>query len=210
MIAKNFRMRTMNTRLKQRFSSLAAIFLRAAGIPPNLPPPVNIIPLPLTGCKGEITGVVSFNEKHRPTLKRDNFRDYHKCIERYNPEDCHFRNKNAPAPIMERERCFVCVYLISRSCSDEFFFERNLKHNYKEVLLAKEVASFTGYCPHTVTSWVNEKKLRAIALPQTYVVPKEYLINFLVSDYYNKSIIKKSQKHFTVLWEIYNLSRSGK
>lgn len=82
--------------------------------------------------------------------------------------------------------------------------------NYKEVLLSKEVAAFTGYCPRTVTSWVNEKKLRAIVLPQKYVVPKEYLINFLVSDYYNKSIIKKSQKHFTTLWEIYNLSRAGK
>ncbi len=82
--------------------------------------------------------------------------------------------------------------------------------NYKEALLSKEVAAFTGYCPRTVTSWVNEKKLRAIALPEKYVVPKEYLINFLVSDYYNKSIIKKSQKHFTVLWEIFNLSRSGK
>ncbi len=77
--------------------------------------------------------------------------------------------------------------------------------NYKEVLLSKEVAAFTGYCPRTVTSWVNEKKLRAIILPERYIVPKEYLINFLVSDYYNKSIIKKSQKHFTVLWEIYNI-----
>ena len=81
---------------------------------------------------------------------------------------------------------------------------------YKEVLLAKEVAEFTGYCLHTVTGWVNNKKLRAIALPERYIVPKEYLINFFVSDYYNKSIIKKTQKHFTMLWEIYNLSRAGK
>ncbi len=62
----------------------------------------------------------------------------------------------------------------------------------------------------TVTSWVNEKKLRAITLPERYIVPKEYLINFLVSDYYNKSIIKKPQKHFTMLWEIYNISKTGK
>lgn len=29
----------------------------------------------------------------RPTMKRNNFRDYHKYIEGYNPKDCHFQKR---------------------------------------------------------------------------------------------------------------------
>ena len=122
---------------------------------------------------------------------------------------------------LERKKRFGSSFSVDRAACINFmppeFDELTARRYYaekladnKEVLLAKKVAEFTGYCPRTVTDWVNNKKLRAIALPERYIVPKEYLINFLVSDYYNKSIIKKPHKHFTMLWEIFNISRAGK
>jgi hypothetical protein len=63
------------------------------------------------------------------------------------------------------------------------------------------VVSFTGYDRRTVTQWIRNGKLKALTLPQKYMIPKCYLIDWLCSDAYNATN-RKSCEHVDTLWEL--------
>ncbi len=72
---------------------------------------------------------------------------------------------------------------------------------YPDVLDVQDVVEFTGYNRRTVGAWVRAGKLKALELPNKYVIPKCYLIDWLSSVEYD-NIIRQSSKHVNILWTI--------
>ena len=62
-----------------------------------------------------------------------------------------------------------------------------------DVLDVNDVSEFTGYTVKTVRRWCRSKKLSYFTLGNKYLIPLEYLINFMVGNYY-LTILQKSQK----------------
>ena len=77
-------------------------------------------------------------------------------------------------------------------------YTKQLK-KYNDTLTVAEVSDFTGYRPTAVTGWVKLGKLKALRLGKQYIIPKEYLIDWLSSEDYNH-IERKSKKHVYSLW----------
>jgi len=87
---------------------------------------------------------------------------------------------------------------------DEVFTKADLIHmqQYYEKLLSKQpdvmtveqVASFTGYCKNSVGRWCGKQELKNFFIRQRFHIPKEYLLDFLVSKYFI-GIAVKSVKH---------------
>ena len=80
------------------------------------------------------------------------------------------------------------------------YYESKLS-SHPDVMGVSEVVSFTGYNRRTVSKWIRLGKLRALILPQKYMVPKCYLIDWLCSGEYN-STNRKSCEHINMLWEL--------
>ena len=80
------------------------------------------------------------------------------------------------------------------------YYESKLSSQPDVIDVAAAVA-FTGYNRRTVGRWIRTGKLRAFALPQKYMIPKRYLIDWLCSDEYN-SINRISREHVNMLWEL--------
>lgn len=83
------------------------------------------------------------------------------------------------------------------------FYENKLM-KYPDVMDIYEVAEFTGYNKNSVIRWCNKGYLNHFNILQKYKIPKEYLLEFLNSDYYIK-ISAKSAKHTMYNQQIYDL-----
>ena len=87
---------------------------------------------------------------------------------------------------------------------DEVFSKADLTRmrQYYEKLLSKQpdvmtveqVANFTGYCKNSVGRWCGKQELKNLFIRQRYRIPKEYLLDFLVSKFFI-GIAVKSSKH---------------
>ena len=73
------------------------------------------------------------------------------------------------------------------------FYEALLK-NYPDVLSVRQVAQFTGYGEGSVAKWCSKQELKSFFIRQKFKIPKEYLLDFLVSRYFI-GIAVKSEKH---------------
>lgn len=61
----------------------------------------------------------------------------------------------------------------------------SLLEKEKDLLTVKDIARITDYREHTVMYWIHQDKLRVHhAYSNRYLIPKEYLLNFLCSEYY--------------------------
>ena len=73
------------------------------------------------------------------------------------------------------------------------FYEVALKH-YPDVLTIKQISEFTGYGESSVVRWCSKQQLKSFYIKRRLFIPKEYLINFLVSWHFI-GISVKSKKH---------------
>ena len=80
------------------------------------------------------------------------------------------------------------------------FYEGKLS-SQPDVIDVGAIVDFTGYNRRTVSQWIRLGKLRALVLPQKYMVPKCYLIDWLCSDEYNNTN-RKTREHVDMLWEL--------
>ncbi|MCQ2467084.1 MAG: hypothetical protein MJ166_06155 [Clostridia bacterium] len=49
------------------------------------------------------------------------------------------------------------------------------------------------------TNWIRDEKLEAFEMPTMYMIPKVFLLKWLLSDQYNNNE-RKSKKHIKALW----------
>ena len=89
--------------------------------------------------------------------------------------------------------------IISRLLTRQYF--ENLLKPYPDVLSVKQISEITGYKHKVVTRWCATERLKSILKSPRYMVPKTWLLDFLVSDDYN-NICRKSGKHYAMIREI--------
>lgn len=63
-----------------------------------------------------------------------------------------------------------------------------------DVMTVAQIADFTGYCRNSVGKWCSKKQLSCFYIKRKFQIPKEYLLDFLVSRYFI-GIAVKSKKH---------------
>ena len=60
------------------------------------------------------------------------------------------------------------------------FYEKELA-SWPDVMTIKQVSAFTGYGKTSVERWCSKQYLKNFYIKRRYYIPKEYLINYLVS-----------------------------
>ena len=73
------------------------------------------------------------------------------------------------------------------------YYENRLR-KYPDVMTVEQVAHFTGYCKNSVGRWCSKQQVKCFFIRQRFYIPKEYLLDFLVSRYFI-GIAVKSAKH---------------
>ncbi len=75
----------------------------------------------------------------------------------------------------------------------------------KDLLTVKDVARITDYRESTVIYWIHNDKLHVhYAYTNRFLIPKEYLLNFLCSDFYMR-YRHKPQKQMIDMCQIHNV-----
>ena len=95
-----------------------------------------------------------------------------------------------------------CQPMVSPELTDAMrsYYECKLSE-YPDVLTISDVSRFSGYSESSVAAWCRKKSLRSFFIAEKYYVPKEYLLDFLVSEHFIW-IIAKSQQHILFYQEI--------
>ncbi len=101
----------------------------------------------------------------------------------------------------------VLQYLYERDCRQEpdsnyiiimrKFYEDELC-NYPDIIDVSSVISLTGFSKSAITNWVRRKKLKEIRAKKKFYIPKEYLIEFLISPNY-RQIRRKTEKQLQMM-----------
>ena len=61
----------------------------------------------------------------------------------------------------------------------------------------KNVTKLTGYTEKTVGTWTAKEEITWFRNDKTYYIPKEYLIDFMMSTHF-RSIAQKSSEHLKI------------
>lgn len=69
-----------------------------------------------------------------------------------------------------------------------------------DLLTVEQIARFPGYTPHTVSLWCTEGRLRTMQRRPRFMVPKTWLLDYLIWDDYNK-ITRKIGKYYGMIQE---------
>lgn len=73
-------------------------------------------------------------------------------------------------------------------------YYEELLFNHPDVMTIEQVAKFTGYCKTSVRTWCSKQEVKCFLIRQRFQIPKENLLDFLVSKYFI-GIAVKSSKH---------------
>ena len=104
------------------------------------------------------------------------------------------------AELRKTEAEFINFSDVSRSDVEDFY--RTALKDEPDLLTTKEVAAITGYTKKAVLSWHEKGELKCLSrFVKAYRYPKQHLIAFLASDYYNHEP-KKTDIHRKMIKEI--------
>ena len=105
-------------------------------------------------------------------------------------------NNNRPMDTVEIAECFVTI---ADECRDAFraHVERRLRY-FPDALTADKAAEIIGYAPHTVLSYIRQKRIFAVQISGKYMIPKSALAEFLVTDFAFE-IVHKSTWHMNTI-----------
>ena len=75
--------------------------------------------------------------------------------------------------------------------------ERRLRY-FPDALTADKAAEIIGYAPHTVLSYIRQKRIFAVQISGKYILPKTALVDFLTDDFAFE-IVHKSMWHMNTI-----------
>ena len=107
---------------------------------------------------------------------------------KYSPADGYYIDKTRKNHVYPYGRITEASLAIGR----EYF--ANLLFSFPDVLFPNQVSEFTGYNKTTVNNWCSKQYLRCFLIRNRYHIPKEYLLDFLISKHFY-GIRFKSEKH---------------
>ena len=105
-------------------------------------------------------------------------------------------NNNRAMDAMDIGECFVTI---ADECRDAFraHVERRLRY-FPDALTADKAAEIIGYSPHTVLSYIRQKRIFAVQISGKYILPKSALVDFLTADFAFE-IVHKSLWHMNTI-----------
>ena len=113
----------------------------------------------------------------------------------YKPPEGYYINKSHPvSPHHKRAR--IPPELLPGA---RYFFENKMQ-KYDDVMTTVEVSKFLGYSRQAVISWHERKEIKDFVIKGKLMFPKEYLLDFIISDRFN-NILLKSNKHIALIKE---------
>ena len=89
-------------------------------------------------------------------------------------------NNNRPMDAVDIGECFVTIADECRGAFREHV-ERRLRY-FPDALTADKAAEIIGYSPHTVLSYIRQKRIFAVQISGKYILPKSALVEFIISD----------------------------
>ena len=92
--------------------------------------------------------------------------------------------------------CFVTIADECKGAVSEHV-ERRLR-DFPDALTADKAAEIIGYAPHTVLSYIRQKRIYAVQLSGKYILPKTALVEFIISDAAFE-IVHKSTWHLNTI-----------
>lgn len=75
--------------------------------------------------------------------------------------------------------------------------ERRLRY-FPDALIDEKAAEIIGYAPHTVLSYIRQKRIFAVWISGKYILPKSALVEFIISDAAFE-IVHKSTWHINTI-----------
>ena len=105
-------------------------------------------------------------------------------------------NNNRPMDTADIGECFVTI---ADECKGAFreHVERRLRY-FPDALTADKAAEIIGYAPHTVLSYIRQKRIFAVQISGKYILPKTALVDFLTDDFAFE-IVHKSTWHMNTI-----------
>ena len=105
-------------------------------------------------------------------------------------------NNNRPMDSVDIGECFVTI---ANECRDAFraHVERRLRY-FPDALTADKAAEIIGYSPHTMLSYIRQKRIFAVQISGKYILPKTALVDFLTDDFAFE-IVHKSLWHMNTI-----------
>ena len=105
-------------------------------------------------------------------------------------------NNNRPMDSVDIGECFVTI---ADECRDAFraHVERRLRY-FPDALTADKAAEIIGYSPHTVLSYIRQKRIFAVQISGKYILPKTAIVDFLTDDFAFE-IVHKSTWHMNTI-----------
>ena len=87
------------------------------------------------------------------------------------------------------------------------YYEKKME-DLPDLLCSAQVADITGYEQKTIRTWCVEKRIKYLSIHPRVWIPKEFFMNFLLSEEYN-NIPRKSQTHLDDIHKIYRKLHKG-
>ena len=87
------------------------------------------------------------------------------------------------------------------------YYEKKME-DLPDLLCSAQVADITGYDQKTIRTWCVEKRIKYLSIHPRVWIPKEFFMNFLLSEEYN-NIPRKSQTHLDDIHKIYRKLHKG-
>ena len=87
------------------------------------------------------------------------------------------------------------------------YYEKKME-DLPDLLCSAQVADITGYDQKTIRTWCVEQRIKYLSIHPRVWIPKEFFMNFLLSEEYN-NIPRKSQTHLDDIHKIYRKLHKG-
>ena len=87
------------------------------------------------------------------------------------------------------------------------YYEKKME-DLPDLLCSAQVADITGYDQKTIRTWCVEKRIKYLSIHPRVWIPKEFFMDFLLSEEYN-NIPRKSQTHLDDIHKIYRKLHKG-
>ena len=111
------------------------------------------------------------------------------------------RRGSNPKPIRDFSRSIKTILQLAEDPAAIREFYQKKMAGFPEVMVVSQVTEFIGYNRQTIGRWISCGKLRALKSMNQHMIPKTYLLDFLLTDTFNQ-IVRKTPEHEKMLWEL--------
>ena len=87
------------------------------------------------------------------------------------------------------------------------YYEKKME-GLSDLISSAQAADITGYDQKTIRTWCVEKRIKGLSIHPRVWIPKEFFMDFLLSEEYN-NIPRKSQTHLDDIHKIYRKLHKG-